>query len=955
MGREIIDIPEVFRKGMEDWEDEGGWRGEGGRGGNGGGNGGGGSFRPWWLDRRAWLLGLGLLILLSFGWVVETFTEWLWFRELNYADVWLKSWGAELVTFVLFFAVAAAFLLFNLLHARRQALKAPGVGLNLLRLPGLRGLLVFTGLFLAFLFAVSASNRWDMFLRFFYQVPFGQADPIFGRDIQYYLFSLPVFRFLQGWAVPLVLLTLIGVLGLHALNQVDMVQRGLWRPQEVPALRRHVALLLALALLLWAVGYRLEMFELLYSQPGVVFGATYTDVNVRLPALTVQVALAVLTALAVTYTVFRQDLRPALASGAVLLGTILIGGSLIPGVVQNYVVEPNELRLEQPFIEHNIAFTRLGFGLDDLDERPFTGVAELTESDLVDNEAALENVRVWDYRPLQQTYAQLQGLRPYYEFGSIDVDRYTFPDGTTRQVMLAARELNQAGLSDQSWVNRRLVFTHGYGIVMNPVDKVTPEGAPEFFIQDLPPRSTIPLEVTQPEVYYGELYDDMVLVNTEQQEFSYPSGSENVYASYAGSGGVQLNSGLRRLAFAIRFGDTNLLLSRSLTDESRIMFHRRVLDRVERITPFLSFDRDPYIVIADGRLVWMLDGYTISRDFPYATPANTGLNYIRNAVKVTIDAYNGDVAFYIADVSDPLIQAYDQIFPGLFHPLEAMPATLRAHIRFPEDLFRLQTQQYLLYHMTNPQTFYNKEDRWEIPQELFLSSPQPLEPYYVMFSLPGEAEAEYLLIQPYTPAGRQNMIAWIAARNDPEHYGELVVYELPKQELVFGPSQVEARIDQNPEISEQISLWDQLGSQVIRGNLIVIPINNSFLYVEPLYLLAENSALPELKRVIVASGSRIAMRNTLDEALVALLEAAPAAILVAEEADGVPAATETSPTPAPTPRPSGDGSIEALVQAANDHFLAAEAAQRQGDWTTYGRELDALRDALQQLDTLVAP
>jgi uncharacterized membrane protein (UPF0182 family) len=949
----MIDIPEVFRRGMEEWEEGGGGRGEGGPGGDGGG--GGGSFRPWWLNRRFWLLGGIFLLILSFGWIVETFTEWLWFRELDFAGVWLRSWGAEVITFVVFFLIAAAFLLINLLQARKLALRAPGVGLNLLRLPGLRGLIIGTALFLAFLFAISASSRWDMFLRFFYRVPFGAVDPIFGQDISFYLFTLPVFRFLQGWLTPLILLTLISVIALHAVNNLDMLQRGLWRPQDVPTLRRHLAILLAFALAVWAVGYRLDMFELLYAGDGVVYGPTYTDYTVRRPALTIQIALAALTALAALYNYFRYDPRPLIGAGAALVGTILIGGSLIPGIVQNYVVEPNEFAVEEPYITHNIELTRLGFGLNELEERPFNQLGELSEQDLSDS-TELENVRVWDYRPLQATYAQLQGLRPYYEFSSIDVDRYTFPDGTTRQVMLAARELNPAGLSDTSWVNRRLVFTHGYGIVMNPVDKVTPEGAPEFFIRDLPPQSSIPLDVTRPEIYYGELHGDMVLVNTEQAEFNYPSGSENVYAKYEGNGGVQLDSGLRRLAFALRFRDTNLLLSRSLTDESRIMFHRTIRERVERITPFLSFDRDPYIVIADGRLVWMLDGYTVSRDFPYSTPSAGGLNYIRNAVKVTIDAYNGDVNFYIADPDDPLIQSYDQLFPNLFQPMEAMPPTLMAHIRYPEDLFRLQTQQYLTYHMTNPQTFYNKEDRWEIPQELFEGGPQAMEPYYVTFSLPGSNEPEYLLIQPYTPAGKENMIAWIAARNDPPNYGQLVVYELPKQELVFGPSQIEARIDQDPEISEQISLWDQLGSQVIRGNLIVIPLNNSFLYVEPLYLRSENSALPELKRVIVASGGRIAMRNTLDQALAALLEAAPTAVPVAD----VPAAdvTESDQTPieeneaTPTPRPAVSGTVEELVDAANAHFEAAEAAQRLGDWTTYGQELDALRETLLELEDL---
>jgi uncharacterized membrane protein (UPF0182 family) len=531
--------------------------------------------------------------------------------------------------------------------------------------------------------------------------------------------------------------------------------------------------------------------------------------------------------------------------------------------------------------------------------------------------------------------------------------------------MLAARELNKDGLQNRTWVNEKLEFTHGYGIVMNPVDQVTQDGRPDFFVKDLPPVSTIDLAIDRPEIYFGELIDDVVFVNSGLEEFDYPSGSDNAYSQYAGLGGVELNSFIRQLAFAIRFGETNLLLSEFITPETRVLLHRQIRERVQEITPFLTLDSDPYITVADGRLVWMLDAYTLSNDFPYSTPITKlfgnrehRFNYIRNSVKITIDAYDGTVIYYLIDDQDPIIMAYNQAFPGLFRPFSDMPESLQAHVRYPEDLFTVQTRQYLTYHMTDVQVFYNQEDLWQIAQELFENGEkQPIEPYYVVFNLPNEDESEYLLIEPYTPANRDNMVAWLAARNDPPHYGELVAYELPKQELVFGPLQVEARIDQNSEISAQLSLWDQRGSRVIRGNLLVLPMNSSFLYVEPIYLQANTSELPELTRIIVASGERLVMRETLEEALVALIEGAPIVDAIVVEPPVSEPGGETAEesgeevidpiidnaTPVP---PASDATVDELIQSANAHFEAAETAQRNGDWATYGREIEALQQDL---------
>jgi uncharacterized membrane protein (UPF0182 family) len=952
MDRNSVDIPEVFRKAFE--KDRVRRQGGGNGGGdNGGRRGGGGPVRPLWTRRWFWIALLIFLLLISFNWIVTTYTEWLWFTSLEYQKVWLTQWGYRAATTAVAFVVAAIVLLVNLRLAFKTAKETgPISGLRLLTLPGIGQLVTASGAFIALVFGAAAGGHWENILLFFNRQPFGTADPIFNLDLGFYIFQLPVFRFLQSWLTPLFIITLVGVLALYLVDNWAGLQRGEWRPLSSEA-RRHIAIMAALAMIFWALGYWLDMYELLYSSRGVAFGASYTDLRATRPALYAQMALMILLAAAALFNAFRPALRPLLIIGGLWLAATILLGAVYPSILQRYTVEPNELSRERPYIEHNINFTRMGYDLSDLNTKAFGSLGELTKQDLDEHKETLKNVRLWDYRPLQLTYGQLQELRPYYTFSSIDIDRYEI-DGEIRQVMLAGRELDKDNLTAPSWINQKLMFTHGYGVVMNPVDEVTPQGQPNFFIKDLPPQSSVDIEVTRPEIYSGEVLNDVVFVGSDQPEFDYPIGNDNAASSYEGVGGVELSSGLRRLAFAIRLGETNLLLSQDITSDTRVLLHRQIQERVQRITPFLSFDNDPYLVIAGGRLVWMIDGYTLSSNFPYSSPTNSDFNYIRNAVKVTIDAYDGTVTYYMSEPDDPLIQSYARAFPGLFHPLDEMPAELQAHIRYPEDLFLVQTQKYLKYHMTNVQVFYNQEDLWEIPQEVFDSNQQAIEPYYVYLALPGEEEPEFLLIQPYTPAGKNNMIAWVAARNDKPNYGELVVYELPKQELVFGPIQVEARIDQDPEISAQISLWNQRGSRVIRGNLIVIPIGDSFLYVEPLYLLADTSELPELKRVIVASGDRITMDKTLEGALAALVEGGPIVTEVVDKATGEEGATadtevETGERPTLTEGGAIDETTQSLIQSANAHFEAAEAAQREGDWATYGRELEALQGDLQRL------
>jgi uncharacterized membrane protein (UPF0182 family) len=974
MKQDDFDIPEVFRRAME----EAGWRGEQEEG--------GGGRRP---PRRPFppparspranrLILLSILILLflfSLGSIASFYTDFLWFDHLGFRDMFVKRLTVRAVVFVIALVVALAVLLGNWLPARRRAAgETTPLTANALRSGGLRSLLIGAALLLAFLFASAAAGQWEELLLLSNAHSFGVAEPIFGRDVGFYVFQLPIYEFFQGWLATLLFLTALGLLPIYAGSNLLEIQRGAWQPLQSGGLRRHLAVLLGVLALVWAGGYALDVYRLLFSNRGVAYGASYVDLRAGLWALRLQATFAVLTALALFYNVMRPNLRLPLLTGALWLFSAFVIGGALPGLLQRYVVEPNELSLETPYIEHNIAFTRAAFGLDQIESIPFGAVEDLSPEDLLENEDVLRNVRLWDYRPLQQTYQQLQGLRPYYAIGEIDIDRYEI-DGEQRQVMLAARELDKTRLPAPSWVNRNLEFTHGYGIIMNPVNEVTSEGQPNFFIKDLPPQSRVPsIEVTRPEIYFGELTTDTIYVGSAREEFSYPSGDENVYTNYEGTGGILLDSFLKRLAFAMRQSDPNVLLSNDITATTRVQYRRQVQERVRELTPFLLLDIDPYLVVTDaGRLVWVQDAYTVSDDYPYATPARLSarpsvtetlpsgavvplstraFNYMRNAVKITIDAYDGSVTYYVSDTDDPIINSYAQAFPGVFRPMDEMPADLQAHLRYPVDLFWTQARQLMTYHMNDVRVFYNKEDLWQIPSEVVASATQETEPYYVTLPLPDQDEPEYLLILPFSPANKNNMIAWLAARNDPGHYGELVVYEMARQTLVFGPLQVEGRIDQEPSISQQFTLWDQRGSNVVRGNLLVLPINQSFLYVEPVYLLSEANALPELRRIVTASNTSVAMGETLDRSLLALARAEIDSVIGDDSAPPDAAATPGAATPGAATPPPNPVTLDELVAAANAHLLAAEQAQRDGDWARYGEELAALRENLAQLAAL---
>lgn len=947
------DIREIFRRAFEE------------RGGDRGDRGGDGepprprprtpgSGRPMWRDRRFWFVTIGVLLLLSFNWVVTTYTDWLWFESVGYADVWLKRWGVQLIAFVVFFVIALAVLLINLRIAMAGAVRSSSSSFQPGQYPGFSGLALGMGGVLAFLFALTGAARWELFLQYIYRGGSTITDPIFGQSLSFYFFELPFYRFLQGWFMPLIVFTLLGIGAIYALHNLEAIRLGRWQPQTLDPLRRHAAVLGALAALLTAADHLLARFNLVYMSRNedILSGAGFTDVTYTAPIYNINAVLMVIVAVALLLNIPRLNWRPLVAAGALWLISVILVRGVVPGLVQNYVVDPNELGRERPYIRYNIDYTRMAYGLDKMEERDLGAVASLDQQDLADNAEALINIRLWDYRVLPENYEQLQALRNFYRFGDIDIDRYEI-DGEMRQVMLSGRELDKSQLPNNTWVNQKLEYTHGFGVVMNPVDRFTRDGQPEFFISDLPPDTPTNIKLTRPEIYFGELMDDYVFAGSARPEINYPTGNQNVRSSYEGTGGVEMSNPLRRLALAVRFGDINVLLNDDITPQTKAMYFRTITERVGQITPFLSFDPDPYLVVVDGRLVWMMDAYTTSPFYPYsertsirtATNLQT-INYIRNVAKVTVDAYNGTVSYYLLDEEDPIVAAYAAAFPGLFQPFTALPEALQGHVRYPELLFRVQTRQFLRYHMTDVEVFYGQSDVWAIPQETFANNTAvEMEPYYVIFRLPGEAETEYLLIQPYTLQNRPNMVAWVAARNDPATYGQLIVYRWRSQD-VAGPIQVEGRIDQDTEVSQQITLWSQQGSEVIRGNLIVIPLNNAFLYVEPLFLRSETNPLPELKRVIVSNGFDVIMRPTLAEALAGLLDASVADIVEAVPVDlGDVDSAESDETPAPVL----DESVESLIQSANAHFEAAQAAQQAGDWATYGAELDALERDLQRL------
>ncbi len=919
------------------------------------------------LDKRTLMIGIILLVVLGAPIAASLLTDWWWFKSLGFEAVFLARLGAQAALF------AAGAVLFTLMFAgnailtRSLAIRAgwmrgPPAHPQALAWEAMFWLgLVGAGLYFGWQLVNSASAAWETVLRYLNAAVFGTADPLFGRDVGWYAFQLPLYRLIQGWLLGLLALSLLAAGTIYltrvflapvAIFTASMSERRMAegadqavaevefptivRPPVTRAIKLHLSLLGAALALLVAWGHQLDIAELVFSMGGAAYGAGYADVQARWPALNLMTGLAVLAALTLLAGISRQGWRLSLGGfGLWLIGAVL-AGFLYPAVVQRLIVQPAELDREGPFIEHNIRLTRLAYGLDRIQEVLLPGEEVVTPEEIAANPDTLRNIRLWDPEPLLATYNQIQSIRLYYEFVGVDVDRYTI-DGQYRQVMLSARELSPERLpaEAQTWVNRRLQFTHGYGVAVSPVNELTPEGLPTFLVQDVPPKGV--LNITRPEIYFGEKVSEYVIVRTRTPEFDYPKGDENVYATYGADAGVSVGDFFRRLVFAIRFADLNILISDAIAPRSLILYHRNVAERVQKLAPFLLLDRDPYLVAADGALYWIADAYTHTDRYPYSQPyrdeANRTYNYLRNSVKAVVNAYDGSVTLYVADPDDPILRAWMRVFPDLFRPLDEMPASLRPHLRYPQDLFSAQADLYATYHMQDPRVFYNKEDLWVAPNEIYLKATVPMAPYYVIMRLPGEAEAEYVLIRPYTPPDKNNMITWLAARSDGEHYGNLLALRYPKDKLVFDPMQVEARIDQDPVISEQVTLWDQAGSQVLRGNMIVIPIGDSNLYVEPLYLQAAESRMPEMKRVILVSGNRVVMHPSVEASLAALLGEAVAV---------------TRPPETPT-TPTGEAASSTVNEAILNLLAELEARN-----TRLADELDALKADLTRLRELLA-
>jgi uncharacterized membrane protein (UPF0182 family) len=881
--------------------------------------------------------------------LVDFFTDWLWFGEVGYRSVYATQLTTRAEVGLATFAIAFAWLVFHLRMALGSLSPAPLTfttreGLTV-ALPGrdqIRAVVTLVAAVAAFLVASYASMQWLTVLSWWQGTPFGSADPILNLDVSFYVFTLPVLELIRGLALTLVLLAAAGTATLYIVSgQLGLTPFG---PRVGSHARRHVSWLIASLFVVMAFTSWLSRVQEIVTPSGIIQGASYADVHARMPADLILAGVALVGAgLAAASAVGRSWQLVFVA--AALYGLALVGGEAYASMLQRFAVTPNEQVRETPYIEHNIAATRAAFALDQVEERELNGAAELTRADVEANRATLDNVRLWDHQPLLETFGQIQEIRTYYDFVSVDNDRYTI-NGQNRQVMLSVRELNPNALPNRTWVNERLVFTHGHGLTLGPVNQVTSEGLPVLFVRDLPPVSSIDLPVTQPSIYFGELVNDYVIVRTRAQEFHYPKGDDNVFSEYDGTGGVLLDSFWAKLLFAARFRSYQILLSDDITAESRVMFDRQIRRRVSKIAPFLLFDGDPYPVISDGRIFWIQDAYTTSNRYPYATSAASQINYIRNSVKVTIDAYHGTVRFYFAQPSDPIAQTLSRVFPDLLRPMNEMPEDLRRHVRYPEGIFQVQSAVYATYHMTNPAVFYNKEDQWEAPAVDSRGETSRMEPYYAMMKLPGEHDPEFIQMLPFTPRRRDNLASWMVARSDGDHYGKLVVFAFPKQTLVFGPQQVVARINQDQVISPQITLWNQQGSEVIQGTLMVIPIEGSLIYVRPLYLRAQAGRIPELTRVIVAYQNRIVMERTLDDGIARLFgdgdrTARPTTMTTSAGAAPSPPASATPSAP--------NVALDRLAIEASDAYQRALEAQRAGDWAKYGEEIKRLGELLERM------
>lgn len=899
-----------------------------------------------------------ILLFIVLPGVLSLAVDWLWFNEIGYSNLFSTPLIAKLIL-----GLAVGFLSFGLIYLNIRLSSYIGrksAKMNFLENANidvskyLNKLILATSLVLGLFAGLAASAQWDTALKYLNYTPFGTSDPIFNKDIGYYIFTIPFLKLLAGYLFFIVIVSLIGCFAIYAIKGFVKVPSRLIKIAKSPyvekmvdngnfltnhAAKFHLSLLGIIIFLLLALQtHFISIPELTYSTSDLFVGAGYTDIYANLPIMRALEAVAIICAILLLINIYTKKNRLVYAA----IGLYILLG-IVQGVyataIQKLIVVPNELVKESPYILHNITATQKAWGLDNVEKRELAADSALTAEDIDDNELTIKNIRLWDRQPLLDTFSQIQEIRTYYDFISVDNDRYMIDD-EYRQIMLSPRELNTNSLPNKSFINERFTFTHGYGLTSGPVNQVTQEGLPVLFTKDLPPVSEKEaLEVNRPEIYYGELSSDYVFVNTKAQEFDYPQGEENVFSEYQGSGGVPVNNLLKKALFALHFGSLKIFLSNDLDSDSRVMYYRDITERVEKAMPFLEYDSDPYMVITeDGSLKWIYDAYTVSSKYPYSEMMNNGKNYMRNSVKVVIDAYDGTMEFYLADKEDPLILTYEKMFPGIFKSLNDLPKDLSTHLRYPEDIFNYQTKLYRTYHMDQPQIFYNKEDQWEIPY--VNDGGESIDPImrHLIMKLPGEKQEEFILMIPFTPRQKDNMAAWMVARSDGDNYGKLVVYQFGKQKLIFGPKQINNRINQDAEISRQISLWDQRGSEVIQGNLLVIPIEESLLYVRPLYIRAEGGRIPELKRVIVAYENKIAMEETLDEALAQIFSSG-----------GKDQKTEEAVVKDDDIGKENEKSREDLIKEAKGYFEQAQTAQQNGDWAEYGEYIKKLEETLGKL------
>ena len=895
--------------------------------------------------------------------LLSYWVDLLWFNSLGYGQVFWKTASLQVGVFAIFAIVTFAVLFVALSALRRShqsalprdhKLMIGGQPVNLSVEPALRILSLLASLIIAVLTGVSMATDWPTLALFWYapRATGSIVDPIFSKPLNFFFFTLPAWQLLVGWLLTLsIILCVAAVVFLLITSGARALDKS--RSAFAPSPWRGLSITGACLLLVLAMNVYVDRFQSLLDHHTIFDGITYTDAHITINGLLIVCAALVLGAVIAAVNAFREARGRWLVAAVVPAAASYILLGIVGWYVANFIVKPNELVREEPYIAHNIEMTRQAYGLDKFLQREFPAETTVDATDPANNQPTLQNIRLWDWHALQDTLRQVQEIRTYYDFPDIDIDRYSI-NGTMHEVMLATRELNVNKLpeSSRNWINERLIYTHGYGITMNPVNGFTTEGLPTLMLSNMPVQSTVPgLSVTRPEIYFGELTDTDVYVKTHQQEFDYPQGQTNNLTSYQGTGGIVLGGFLRRVLLSIDRDDLGKLpFSDDVNSQSRLLMRRNVRERVAAIAPFLTFERDPYIVVGDdGRLSWMMDAFTTSDNYPYSTHFTLGdqpVNYMRNSVKVVIDAYNGTTTFYTFDNEDPILNAYRRIFPDLFKDASAMPLALRNHVRYPESLFKLQSEVYGLYHMTNPEVFFNREDLWTVATETGLDSEGnqavgPMQPNFVLMKLPGESGVEFVEILPFTPANRNNLIGWIAARSDGANYGNAIVYDFPKTRLVDGPQQIEARIDQNAQLSGQLTLWNQQGSHVRRGSLLVIPSGRALLYAEPIYLQAQQSPMPELRLVVLALQDRLAYGPTFQAALQSLFGGQVSSL----------SSTESQPATAAipgTPQPATD--INSLIAQASKDFDDYQRLTAAGKLGEAGQKLDELKHVIDQLN-----